>query len=288
MAVSWLASGGGPAAAEAEEKEAAHPGGVCQRGPARPEPDMAAVVDQLRGAQERIERLGAPWVLVTVASVAGEVLGLHLPGGSLGSQVKEAISASSWRVPVACQRLLLPGGPLADGDPIAGHLPPGAAELGVTMAVSLEGVCEELQSAPANGRLRALADLGRLGPRRGGAAAAAAACACLADSDARVREAALAALRELAEGDSALVLPRLCASLRDDAGPGARRAALAALARLGRRGDGRLVRAVGAALDDWDEGVQAAAVHVRLAALGALGQLSRGGGGEVCAGSATG
>ena len=135
-----------------------------------------------------------PPICVTLRSLAGDALELHVANDSDVSALK-AQASLGLRVPPLCQKLIAGGVVLEDAEALASHCQ-GGHSLSLTLLVSLDAACRELDSGVPCRQAAALASLAELGPR-GGAQAVAAVAAQLAQRDVGVRRAAVGAIAEV-------------------------------------------------------------------------------------------
>mmetsp|Transcript_63994 Transcript_63994/g.187215 ORF Transcript_63994/g.187215 Transcript_63994/m.187215 type:complete len:426 (-) Transcript_63994:271-1548(-) len=208
--------------------------------------------------------------LVTVTTLTGASLDVHILQGSTVFHLKSAIS-DKWGLPQSCQKIISTGSvdELQDDDKVT--------QPHYQMLVSLLGVCHLLSSGSTSQRCAAFDDVGKLATlgmkvvdsTAISDAAITVAIACLGDrtGSLTVMSAGLHALVELAgEGDSRREFaaeieawPRRQRPVH--AAVGCRKAGLQALGRFAERGDQRAISAVRGRLDDRDPGIRVAALQ---------------------------
>lgn len=197
--------------------------------------------------------------------MAGQSLPLELPSDSSVLGAKLAVKRKL-QMPQSCQQLLL-GTSTLRNDELLSTLACGQP-LCLTLVVTLAPLLAELEGGAEPARLRALADLRRLGVRGGGEAAVRAVVTRFGDESSEVRGAAAETLGKIVqrgdEGATAEVVRSLSAG---GAVPERRLAAVAALVEVAERGDSLVVPALAQCLEDdcW---------KIRLAAVGALTELA--------------
>lgn len=211
---------------------------------------------------------------VAVHNLSGETFA-HIAEPGMSIEELKGILSQHWHVPPACQLLLFGTVPCKNDDLLEVHLAgKDDVALSLTMVVSLDAVHTALRNGSPRASAAALSALGGLGPQQGGASAIDAGIEALGHEDARVRQAAVAALSAMAEWGDGRAVEAVAACLEHE-DLGTRRAAVKALARMA----GSKARAIAAASARLEHGSAA----VRRAAVEALARLAERGDPQVVA-----
>lgn len=242
---------------------------------------------------------------VIVRTLAGTLLELNLEADQPVSDLKAAID-DAWHIPIVCQDLIHGFFILGNSQSLSDYCF-GSDVLSLTLVVSVERICIDLNSAAPLRQMQALGILVSLGSRggdfvfnlvrdrlhdahwrsrraavdalvalakRGCQSAIASLVECSRDGHFVVRRAAVGGLAKKAEKGNEEAIVALIARLRDE-DTSVQKATLEALAAVGHRGDRRVINSICAFFEDQRLGDARVARRIRLAALDTLTKVVR-------------